>query len=169
MLREQPQHSEQSEEAEDAQDHQYPHSSPGSLADFHVGAQARDDGVGDARGERHSDDAKVHDVEPRLAAEEYLWPQGEYSDADLEDEVERDPEVDGVYDARSRSLGEAPLGLPLDDGAGHDERDVDDDEEEREDAEGDLLHEVPQGQVPDVLLGAPPGRRAARIDHLKWS
>ena len=61
------------------------------------------------------------------------------------------------------ALLDASLLIPLDDGAGDDEGDVDDDEEEREEAEGDLLHEVPQGQVPDVLHGATPGWRAARV------
>ena len=78
MLREQPQHPEQSCETEDAQDHQNPHSPPRFIAYLLVRAQASDDGVGDARGERHRDDAKVQNVEPRLAAEEYLWLKGEY-------------------------------------------------------------------------------------------
>ena len=58
--------------------------------------------------------------------------------ANFEHEVERDSQVDVVDDAGGVDGLEAPLGLPLDDGAGHDERNVDDDEEEGEDAEGDL-------------------------------
>ena len=69
-----------------------------------------------------------------------IWP---LPYADFENEVKRDCEIDGVNDAQGLPPVEAPLGLPLDDGAGHDEGNVDDDEEEREDAEGDLLHEVP--------------------------
>ena len=128
-----------------------------------------DDGhVGDAQGESHKDDAKVQNVEPRFSAEKYLGLQSEYSGADFDHEVERDSKVDEVNDAQGPSLREAPLGLPLDDGGGHDECDVDDDEEEREDAEGNLLHEVPQRQVPYVLNGAPPWRGTAWIDNLKW-